>query len=67
MKIGEKEYVDFEELKKDYEEERIHPKDLKEELTKSINQMIEPVRKHFQENEEAKKIFEKVKSYKVTK
>ncbi len=67
MSIGEREYENYEELRKDYEEEKIHPKDLKEALTGEINRMIEPVRRHFMENEEAKKIFEKVKSYKVTK
>jgi tyrosyl-tRNA synthetase len=45
----------------------LHPGDLKAALTKYMNQMLEPVRKHFAENEHAKKLQAQIKAYKVTK
>lgn len=45
----------------------LHPMDLKTAVTHYINKLIEPVREHFQNNEYAKKLRDKVLSYKVTR
>ena len=45
----------------------IHPGDLKASLAAVINQMIEPVRKHFREDPFASQLLAEIRSYKVTK
>uniref|UniRef100_A0A0G4G1W6 tyrosine--tRNA ligase n=1 Tax=Chromera velia CCMP2878 TaxID=1169474 RepID=A0A0G4G1W6_9ALVE len=45
----------------------LHPGDLKAALTKYINRLIEPVRKHFKEDPKAKALLDTIKKYKVTK
>jgi tyrosyl-tRNA synthetase len=47
-------YKSYEALEKDYAEQKIHPKDLKKAVAKSINKLIEPVRNHFQNDPFAK-------------
>jgi tyrosyl-tRNA synthetase len=42
---GEIEYSSWQEFKQDYENGRIHPKDLKESVITTLNQLLEPVRK----------------------
>ncbi len=37
------------------------------EVYVNIDEMLEPVRKHFEENAEAKELMEKVKSFEVTR
>ena len=41
--------------------------DLKSAVVKYLDQLLQPVRKHFEENAEAKALLEKVKSYQVTR
>jgi len=53
--------------KKAFSEKKVHPMDLKAVLIKYLDQLIEPVRRHFQENVEAKKLLEQVKSFQVTR
>jgi tyrosyl-tRNA synthetase len=57
-------YVD---LEKSFSEKKVHPLDLKAVLIKYLDQLIEPVRRHFQENAEAKKLLEQVQSFQVTR
>lgn len=45
----------------------LHPMDLKAAVTHYINELIEPVREHFQKNEHAKHLRDKVLSYQVTR
>jgi tyrosyl-tRNA synthetase len=45
----------------------LFPLDIKESVTFNINMMLMPVRRHFETNEKAKLLLEKVKSFKVTK
>lgn len=45
----------------------IHPADLKTATAKYINQLLEPVREHFQKNARAKKLKEQVANFKVTR
>lgn len=59
----EKVYNNYQDLEKDFSEEIVHPNDLKKAMTIHINQLLEPVRKHFEENNEAKNLLKLVKSY----
>lgn len=61
---GNKIYISIEELKKDYEEEKLYPTDLKNAVAKAINRYLEPVRKYFANNESAKKLLDDVKKMK---
>lgn len=57
----------IEDLEKEYAEKKIHPEDLKKAVAKYLNQLLEPVRKHFRDNPYARTLLEKVASYQVTR
>lgn len=57
----------YDELVRVYTAGELHPMDLKQTVVKCINELLEPVRKHFAENAEAKALFEKVQGYQITK
>ena len=64
---GDKTYNTYEEICEDYKKGDLFPKDLKDNVARLINEMIEPVRKHFENDPEAKKILALVNSFKVTR
>ncbi|MCL4364355.1 tyrosine--tRNA ligase [Patescibacteria group bacterium] len=64
---GNVSFKTFSEMERTFAEKNVHPMDLKATLSKLLDQLIEPVRRHFQENEEAKKLLEQVKSFQVTR
>ena len=64
---GNLEYSSFEELEKDFESKALHPMDLKSALIKYLDEFIEPVRKHFEKDANAKKLKEQVESFIVTR
>jgi len=64
---GPRVYNSFEELVEDYKGEKLHPADLKPALSKAINELIAPVRKHFETDPKAKELLKKVKEYKATR
>jgi tyrosyl-tRNA synthetase len=64
---GDISFSNYEELEKKFANKEIHPADLKASLVSYLDQLIEPVRKHFEENKEAKELLEKVRSFKVTR
>jgi len=57
----------YQDLETKFENKEIHPQDLKVAVTKTLDQLLSPIRKHFEENAHAKELFEKVKSYQVTR
>ncbi len=57
----------YKELEQKFANKEIHPQDLKIAVTKALDHLLSPVRKHFQEDVHAKELFEKVKSYQVTR
>lgn len=59
--------TNYRELAKLYSNGEIHPLDLKEAAAKYVNELIDPVRKHFKTNVKAKKLLEEVNSYEVTR
>ena len=64
---GNKTYNTYEEMCEDYKNGKLYPADVKPNVARLINEMIEPVRKHFQNDPEAKKILSLVKSFEVTR
>jgi tyrosyl-tRNA synthetase len=57
----------YEQLEKMYEEKSIHPMDLKKTVVLLIDKLLQPVREHFINDDYAKQLLEKVKSYQVTR
>ena len=60
-------YDNLDNLKKDYNDGNIHPADLKKAVAQAINEILEPIRLHFQNDPEAKKVLELVRSYQITR
>jgi len=56
-------YHHFDEVEADYIAGKIPVKSIKSTLTKALNEVLEPVRKHFATNAEAKELLETVKKY----
>ncbi len=54
-------------LVKVYSKGDLHPMDLKQSVSGYINELIAPVRKHFEKNAKAKKLLEQVNSFQVTR
>ena len=53
---GSTHYKTFDEIKEDFENKQLHPKDLKASVANGIIRLLEPVRKAFEENEEWQRI-----------
>jgi len=64
---GNLKFSSYEELTKVFAEKQLHPQDLKVTVVKLLDQLLAPVRKHFEENAEAKALLEQVKTFQVTK
>jgi len=64
---GNLEIKSYEELEEFYSKGKIHPLDLKKTCAVYINEIIKPVREHFEKNKEAKELKELVESFKVTR
>jgi len=60
-------YKTYEDLEKDFVEKKLHPMDLKASATRYLNELLEPIRIHFETNSKAKELLAKVNSYVVTK
>lgn len=54
-------------LEKLYAEGKIHPMDLKSAVAGRLNELLDPVRKHFAANARAKKLLEQARSFEVTR
>jgi tyrosyl-tRNA synthetase len=63
---GDIAFSSYAELAKAYREGKLHPMDLKNAVAFYLNEMIAPVRKHFEKGE-AKKLLEQVKGFEVTR
>ncbi|KAJ7485241.1 tyrosine tRNA ligase [Mycena galericulata] len=53
---GSTHYASFEDLRNDFAEKKLHPKDLKTAVANAINRLLDPIRKTFEEDEEAQRI-----------
>jgi tyrosyl-tRNA synthetase len=64
---GNIEAKDYSELVELYKNGGVHPVDVKNFVTLELERMIKPVREHFEKNKEARKLYEEVKSYQITR
>lgn len=64
---GNLNFSSYEALKTVFTEKKLHPQDLKVTVVKLLAELLAPVRKHFEENAEAKILLEQVKTFQVTK
>ncbi len=64
---GNLEINSYEELVKIFSSGDLHPMDLKPAIAYYVNKLIRPVREHFEKDKKARKLLEKVKSFKITR
>ncbi len=57
----------YKELENIFSKKELHPLDLKNAVARDINELIAPVRKHFEKNKKAKKLYSVVKNLKITR
>ncbi len=57
----------YDKLEKIYASGKLHPMDLKNAVATHINELVDPVRKHFAKSAKAKKLLAQVKSFEVTR
>ena len=54
-------------LEEDFTSGALHPGDLKPALVKHLNEVLRPVREHFQNDKHAADLLKRVKSFKTTR
>jgi len=64
---GPVEFHSYEELEKAFKEGELHPLDLKNAVVEYIDQMVKPIREHFEKNAKARELYELMKSFKITR
>ncbi len=64
---GKVSFETYNDLESAFVKKEIHPMDLKASTAVYIDSFLDPVRKYFEENKEAKELLEKVNSYVVTR
>ena len=64
---GNVSYNSYEELEEAFKNQELKSIDLKQGVARMINKMLEPTRKHFNENKKAKELLDKVLSFTVTR
>ena len=57
----------YEELERIYREGKLHPLDLKKATAKALIEMLEPVRRYFEQNREAREMLEELKKAAITR
>ena len=64
---GSIDFKTYPDLEIKYKNGEIHPEDLKETLSFYLNKVLDPVRKHFQNNPYARSLLDQVKKFEVTR
>lgn len=64
---GDVSFNTYEELEKYYAEKKLFPLDLKNAVIDYLNELLQPVRDHFENNAEAKALLEQVRTYQATR
>ncbi len=59
--------LNYYELEEIYKKGKLHPLDLKKAVSFYLDEMIEPIREYFKKNKKAKKLYEEVKKYSITR
>lgn len=55
---GDITFKNYEELEREFKEKKIHPQDLKSNVSRELTKILEPIRKHFEKKEELLKVFQ---------
>lgn len=66
-KFGGNLTLNYADLEKMYTDGKIHPMDLKNAVAHYLNEMIKPVREHFEKDKKAKALYDAVKSFAITR
>lgn len=64
---GDVVFHSYQDLEKAYSAGDMHPLDLKKAVSVYIDELIDPVRKHFEKNKKAKDLLNQVKSFQITR
>lgn len=64
---GNLKFSSYKELEKAFNKKELHPQDLKTAVAYYINKLLEPVRVHFEKNQNAKKLLAQVRNFEVTR
>ncbi len=64
---GAVQFGSFEELSSAYAERKLHPLDLKGGVAEELGKILEPVRRYFENNKEAKECLETIREAKITR
>jgi len=64
---GDIEFDSYEELERMYREGKIHPLDLKNAVAEALDELVKPIREHFEKDKKAKSLYETIKLSEVTK
>ncbi len=64
---GDISFENYDELEKEFRQGKLHPLDLKDSVADSLNEILDPVRKHFIKNKKAKKLYDRVRKAKVSR
>lgn len=64
---GDLEINSYQELEKTFREGKLHPLDLKNATAEALEEVVKPVREHFEKNRRAKELYNLVKESKITR
>lgn len=64
---GPTEFQTYKELETAYSKGKLHPQDLKNAVAEELIRILEPVRRYFQNNKEAKECLDTVRSFTITR
>ncbi len=64
---GNVKYDSYSDLEKSYSEGSLHPMDLKSAVANYLDELLAPVRQHFENDKKAKALLEKVKGFEITR
>ncbi|MBI4010356.1 MAG: tyrosine--tRNA ligase [Candidatus Aenigmarchaeota archaeon] len=64
---GNVEFHNYEKLEGEFREGKLHPADLKNAVSKGLSDILDPVRRYFEKNREAKELFEFMKRERITR
>ncbi|MFH0713238.1 MAG: tyrosine--tRNA ligase [Candidatus Micrarchaeota archaeon] len=64
---GDVTFASYSEMENAFVEGRLHPMDLKNSTAANLDELIAPIRSHFEKDKTANKLYEQVKSFSVTR
>jgi tyrosyl-tRNA synthetase len=64
---GNIDFYSYTELERAYVAGELHPLDLKRSVAAYLDELIRPIRRHFEENSRARELYETIKSFNVTR